>query len=103
MVKPFILTLLRNLLSGIVRLGLDDLIFNAKSLPLLALSVFLPRECRSFNTLKRRVRYLWRCFLSVYIRGCINRVFLYLYDNTLIQAPNIIIRRFCIPLITSHS
>ena len=32
-----------------MRLGLDNLIFNTRFLPLLALGVFLPRECGSFN------------------------------------------------------
>ena len=32
-----------------MHLGLDNLIFNIKFLPLLALGVFLPKECRSFN------------------------------------------------------
>ena len=34
-----------------MRLGLDDLVFDARFLPLSALGVFLPRECGSFNTL----------------------------------------------------
>ena len=33
-----------------MRLGLDDLVFDTKFLLLLALGVFLPKECGSFNT-----------------------------------------------------
>ena len=33
-----------------MRLGLDNLISDAKFLPLLALGVFLPRECGSSDT-----------------------------------------------------
>ena len=38
--------------------GLNDLISNIQSLPLLALGVFLPKDCGNSNKLKRRVRYL---------------------------------------------
>ena len=34
-----------------MRLGSDDLISDIKFLPLLALGIFLPRECGSFDTL----------------------------------------------------
>ena len=33
-----------------MRLGLDNLISDIKFLPLLALGVFLPKECGNFNT-----------------------------------------------------
>ena len=32
-----------------MHLGLDNLIFDTKYLPLLALNIFLPKECGNFN------------------------------------------------------
>ena len=57
-----------------MRLGLDNLISNTKSLLLLALNIFLPKECGNFNILYKRIRYLWHYLLSVYIKGYINRI-----------------------------
>ena len=55
--------------------SLDDLISDAKFLPLMGLCVFLSRECGNFNEFERLVRYLWYSFLLVYIKGYIHRIF----------------------------
>ena len=51
MVKPFILTFIKEFLNGIIHLGLNNLISDTKFLLLSTLSVFLPKECENSNTL----------------------------------------------------
>ena len=66
-------------------MGLDNLIFNTRFLPLLALGIFLPRECGNFNTFLKACAVFMALPLHRYILENVLTVFLlYLCNDTFI-------------------